>query len=105
MCTCRQEKSLDAPLLTIQDLVERHTGTEVLEACAKTLETLCADNLAIYTRCDVARSTLINMLVNMLNEALDEYNYFMESVIHFSFFYFSPCISPMQFIYFQHFNF
>jgi len=63
--------------------VERHTDTEVLEACAKTFETLCADNLAIYMRCNVARSTLINMLVNKLNEALDEYNYFMEGVIHF----------------------
>jgi hypothetical protein len=79
----RQEKSLDALLRTIQDLVERHTDTEVLEACAKTLETLCADNLAIYTRCDVARSTLIDMLVNKFKEALDEYNSLIEGVNNF----------------------
>jgi cohesin complex subunit SA-1/2 len=61
----RQDKSLDTLLRTIQDPVERHTDTKVLEACAKTLKTLCADNVAIYTRCAVARSTLINMLVNI----------------------------------------
>ncbi|XP_065348255.1 cohesin subunit SA-2-like [Cloeon dipterum] len=74
----RQEKSLDSLLRIIQDLVERHTDTEVLESCAKTLETLCCENLAIYTRCDVARSTLIDMIVNKFKESLDEYNSLIE---------------------------
>jgi len=65
--------------------VERHSDTEVLEACAKTFETLCADNLAIYTRCNVARSTLIDMLVNKFKEALDEYNSVIKGVINFFF--------------------
>jgi cohesin complex subunit SA-1/2 len=67
-------------LRLIQDLVERHTDTEVLEACAKTLETLCCEGLAIFTRCDVARSTLIDMVVHKYREAIDEYTSLIEGV-------------------------
>lgn len=57
----------------IQNVVERHSETEVLENCAKTLEILCTEDHAIYSRCDVVRSTIIDLLVNKLREALDDY--------------------------------
>jgi cohesin complex subunit SA-1/2 len=57
----------------MQNVVERHTETEVLENCAKTLEVLCTEDHAIYSRCDVIRSTLIDRLVNKLREVLDDH--------------------------------
>lgn len=57
----------------IQDVVERHSETEVLENCAKTLEILCTEDSAIYSKCDVVRSTIIDRLVNKLREVLDDH--------------------------------
>ncbi|KAG8222244.1 hypothetical protein J437_LFUL001442 [Ladona fulva] len=71
--TSRQEKNLDALLKLITEIVEKHTDSEVLETCAKTLEILCTEDTAIYTRCDVARSTLIDGVVNHFREAMDDY--------------------------------
>nr|CAH0108959.1 unnamed protein product [Daphnia galeata] len=71
--TSRQEKSLESLLRLMQNVVERHTDTEVLENCAKTLEVLCTEDHAIYSRCDVIRSTLIDGLVNKLREVLDDH--------------------------------
>lgn len=53
--------------------MERHSETEVLENSAKTLEILCTEDHAIYSKCDVVRSTLIDRLVNKLREVLDEH--------------------------------
>ncbi|XP_071445719.1 cohesin subunit SA-2 isoform X1 [Hetaerina americana] len=71
--TSRQEKNLDSLLKLITEIVEKHTDSEVLETCAKTLEVLCTEDTAIYTRCDVARSTLIDGVVNHFREAMDDY--------------------------------
>lgn len=57
----------------MQSVVERHSEMEVLENCAKTLEILCTEEHAIYSRCDVIRSTIIDLLVNKLREVLDEH--------------------------------
>lgn len=48
--TSRQEKNLDSLLKLIHDIVERHNDTDVLEACAKTYEVLCNEELAIHSR-------------------------------------------------------
>ncbi|XP_020708068.2 cohesin subunit SA-1 isoform X2 [Athalia rosae] len=69
----RQEQNLDALLNKIKVIVEKIHDTEVLDTAAKTLEHLCIERHAIYTRCDVARSTLIDMIVNKYKEAIDEY--------------------------------
>lgn len=71
--TSRQEKNLDMLLKLIQDIVEKHTDAEVLEACSKTYEALCSEDYAINTRCSVARSTLIDALVHKYREATEEY--------------------------------
>lgn len=67
-------QSLESLLRLMQSVVERHTETEVLENCGKTLEVLCTEDHAIYSRCDVIRSTLIDRLVNKLREVLDDYS-------------------------------
>ena len=46
----------------LQEVVDKHSDKEVLETCAKTLERLCDDRHAIYSRCDIARSRLLDMV-------------------------------------------
>lgn len=60
--------------------MDRSTDNDVLDACAKTLEFLCTEGTAIYTRCDVARSTLIDTLVNKYKEAMDDWRSLIEGV-------------------------
>lgn len=50
-----------------------HTDPEVLATCAKTLEFLCTERSAIYTRCDVARSNIVDQCVNRYKEAIDDW--------------------------------
>jgi cohesin complex subunit SA-1/2 len=71
--TSRQEKNLETLLNLIQEIVDKHSETEVLEACALTLEVLCDDKFAIYSRCDIARSRLLDMVTNNYKESVDEY--------------------------------
>jgi cohesin complex subunit SA-1/2 len=56
----------------MQNVVERHTETKVLENCAKTLEVLCTEDHDIYSRCDITRSTLIDRLVKRLRDVHDK---------------------------------
>ena len=57
----------------IKNAVERHSDTKLLENSASTLEILCTEDHAIFSRCAVVRSTIIDLLVNKLREALDDY--------------------------------
>lgn len=45
----------------------------MLETLAKTLEILCTEGHSIYTRCDVARSTIVDMIVVSYKEAIDDW--------------------------------
>ena len=74
-------QNLETLLRLMQDVVERHSETEVLENCSKTLEILCTEEHAIYSRCDVIRSTLIDRLVSKLREVLDEHATLLAGVI------------------------
>ncbi|RXG56416.1 Cohesin subunit SA-2, partial [Armadillidium vulgare] len=69
----RQEKNLDQLLKLIKDVIDKQNDTEVLETAAKTLEVLCNEDFAIYSRCDIARSSLLDMIVSKYKEAHDEY--------------------------------
>ncbi|CAN8018103.1 hypothetical protein HPB47_015182 [Ixodes persulcatus] len=69
----RQEKSLDSLLKLIQEIVERHDDTEVLETCARTYEALCSEELAVHSRCAVSRGTLVDSLVGRYKHALMAY--------------------------------
>ena len=50
--TSRQEKNLETLLSLIQETVDKHNDNEVLDSCAKTLETLCDEKFAIFSRSD-----------------------------------------------------
>ena len=71
--TSRQEKNLEALLNLIQEIVDKHADKNVLEACAITLARLCNDKYAIFPRCEVARSRLLDMVSNGYREAIDEF--------------------------------
>ncbi|XP_041354006.1 cohesin subunit SA-1-like isoform X2 [Gigantopelta aegis] len=69
----RQEKNLESLLRYLHEIVEKHTDTEVLEACSKCFECLCSEEYAIAGKCDVARKTLIDSLVVKHREAMQDF--------------------------------
>ena len=71
--TSRQEKALENLLKLVQEAVERHNSTDVLETAAQTLEKLADDQFPIFSRCDTSRSRLLDMVCNKYKESLDEY--------------------------------
>jgi hypothetical protein len=70
LTSCLQ--SLESLLRLMKTVVERRTETKVLENCAKTLIVLCSEDHAIYSRCDVIRSTLFDYLDRRLRDVLKE---------------------------------
>ncbi|XP_028650535.1 cohesin subunit SA-1a [Erpetoichthys calabaricus] len=68
----RMEKHLDALLKQIKFVVEKHTETEVLEACSKTYSILCSEEYTIMNRVDVARSQLIDEMVDRFNHSVED---------------------------------
>ncbi|KAK0092308.1 hypothetical protein PV326_001714 [Microctonus aethiopoides] len=74
----RQERNLEALLQKIHVIVEKMQDNDVLETAAKTLEYMCDDRYAIFTKCDISRSTLIDSIVNKYKEAMDEYRNLIE---------------------------
>lgn len=71
---------MTALLGKLKEIVQTHTENELLVTCGKTLEVLCMEGTAIYTRCNVARSTITDMCVNRYKEAIDEWRNLMEGV-------------------------
>lgn len=69
----RLESNLQAFLDKMGDIMQSHNDKDVLETCAKTLEFLCTEGSAIYTRCDIARSNIIDQCVNRYKEAIDDW--------------------------------
>lgn len=50
-----------------------HNDRDVLETCSKTLEFLCTEGSGIFTKCDIARSNIIDQCVNRYKEAIDDW--------------------------------
>lgn len=50
-----------------------HNDRDVLETCSKTLEYLCTEGSGIFTKCDIARSNIIDQCVNRYREAIDDW--------------------------------
>lgn len=66
-------KHLDALLRQIWEVVDKHTDTEVLEACSTTYRYLCNEEFTIYNRVDIARSQLLDELVDKFNRLLEDF--------------------------------
>ncbi|XP_029436046.1 cohesin subunit SA-3 [Rhinatrema bivittatum] len=71
-CTGRLEKYLDLLLRQVCEIVEKHTEQEVLEACARALYVLCQEEHAFYNRADIARSQLLDHLVDKFLQEVEE---------------------------------
>uniref|UniRef100_A0A8D0CN28 STAG2 cohesin complex component n=1 Tax=Scleropages formosus TaxID=113540 RepID=A0A8D0CN28_SCLFO len=71
--TGRLEKHLESLLRQIKEVVEKHTDTEVLEACSKTYHALCNEEFTIFNRVDIARSHLLDELVDKFNRLLEDF--------------------------------
>lgn len=59
---------LDSLLRQIREIVEKHTDTDVLEACSKTYHSLCNEEFTIFNRVDIARSQLLDEQVDKFNK-------------------------------------
>lgn len=66
-------KHLESLLRQIREIVEKHTDTEVLEACSKTYHALCNEEFTIFNRVDIARSQLLDELVDKFNRLLEDF--------------------------------
>ncbi|KAA8587117.1 hypothetical protein FQN60_000953 [Etheostoma spectabile] len=71
--TGRLEKHLDALLRQIWEVQDKHTDTEVLEACSTTYHALCNEEFTIFNRVDIARSQLFDELVDKFNRLLEDF--------------------------------
>ncbi|XP_046705064.1 cohesin subunit SA-2 isoform X2 [Silurus meridionalis] len=71
--TGRLEKHLESLLRQIREIVEKHTDTDVLEACSKTYHSLCNEEFTIFNRVDIARSQLLDELVDKFNKLLEDF--------------------------------
>jgi len=71
--TSRQEKALESLLKLMQEIVERNSASEVLKAAAQTLEKMCNKEFAIYGKCDINRSRILDMITNNYKESMDAY--------------------------------
>ncbi|XP_029458930.1 cohesin subunit SA-2-like isoform X2 [Rhinatrema bivittatum] len=66
------EKHLDALLRQLKDIAEKHSDSKVLEACSRTYNFLCNEELINDSRVSLARSQLIDAFVDKLNQLLDD---------------------------------
>uniref|UniRef100_A0A7N6BU37 Cohesin subunit SA n=1 Tax=Anabas testudineus TaxID=64144 RepID=A0A7N6BU37_ANATE len=64
---------LESLLRQIREIVEKHTDTEVLETCSKTYHALCNEEFTIFNRVDIARSQLLDELVDKFNRLLEDF--------------------------------
>ncbi|MEE6496982.1 hypothetical protein FKM82_002547 [Ascaphus truei] len=71
--TGRLEKHLESLLRQIRNIVEKHTDTDVLEACSKTYHALCNEEFTIFNRVDIAKSQLIDELADKFNRLLEDF--------------------------------
>ncbi|TRY95235.1 hypothetical protein DNTS_023077 [Danionella cerebrum] len=71
--TGRLEKHLDALLRQVRDVVEKHTDTDVLEACAMTFQALCNEEFTIYNRVDIVCSQMLDEQIDKFNRLLEDF--------------------------------
>lgn len=71
--TSRQEKNLDALLKLISEVTQKHTDSEVLENCAKVLETFTDESYTIAGKCSIVKATLVDNLVEKLKESFQDF--------------------------------
>ncbi|XP_058886191.1 cohesin subunit SA-2 isoform X2 [Acipenser ruthenus] len=72
--TCsRIEGHLDVLLKQMKDVIEKHTGPEVLEAGSRAYQALWSKEMAIHNQVNVSRSQLIDQWVDKFNQLLEDF--------------------------------
>ncbi|KAM4675869.1 cohesin subunit SA-3 [Discoglossus pictus] len=71
-CTERLEKHLDLLLAQVQEILEKHTEADVLEACSLALYILCDRDQPLYRRSDIALSHLLDQLTDRFFQQLPD---------------------------------
>ncbi|RNA22496.1 cohesin subunit SA-1-like isoform X2 [Brachionus plicatilis] len=66
----RQEKSLDRLLGLVRDIVNKHNDAQVLAECSLCLKYLCDEDQAVYSKCNVMRSAIMDDLVQKFSESM-----------------------------------
>lgn len=64
---------MDALLRQVWEVQDKHTDCEVLEACSTTYHCLCNDEFTVFNRVDIARSQLLDELVDKFNRLLEDF--------------------------------
>ena len=54
-------------------MVDKHTDSEVLLNCARVLENLCSEDYPIAGKCNIAKSTLVDELVQKYKQAFKDF--------------------------------
>jgi cohesin complex subunit SA-1/2 len=67
---CRQEKNLDRLLNLLQEIVNKHNDTSLLEECSKLLGYLCDEESSVCSKCDITRSAILDDLVAKFQAAM-----------------------------------
>ncbi|XP_078065184.1 cohesin subunit SA-1 isoform X1 [Mustelus asterias] len=70
--TGRMEKHLDALLKQTKFVVEKHIESDVLESCSKTYNILCSEEYTIQNRVNIARSQMIDELVERFSQSVED---------------------------------
>ncbi|XP_028583622.2 cohesin subunit SA-2-like isoform X3 [Podarcis muralis] len=67
------DKHLDTFLSEIKAVVNKHSYTDVLNACARVYATLCGEDGSGHKKVGLARDELVDELVHTLNQCLDTF--------------------------------
>ncbi len=68
----QEEKSLDALLKLIQDIIREHNDSQVLDQCSRCLHYLCDERSPIYGKCNLARATILDDLVSIFKKKMED---------------------------------
>ena len=66
-------QNLKLLLQHVADVVDKHTDSEVLLNCARVLENLCSEDYPIAGKCNIAKSTLVDELVQKYKQAFKDF--------------------------------
>lgn len=71
---CRQEKFLDKFLKVIEEILSKHNEASLLEECSKVLCYFCDEETPIYSKCNIARSSILDDLVDKFTAAMHAFD-------------------------------
>ena len=68
----RQEAALDNLLALCQEAIELHCDPQILTSLSHALELLCTPSLSVYSRCDTARSHILDYVAQQFRHSMED---------------------------------